>query len=134
MGRNTGSVLSQREDDLRDDKWTVKINGPYLDVGIGTVVPLESPRGLNSLNTSMKVINDQALFYINKLTATLEGRVTSLSTRRVCGSGWKSQEGGWAENFPSSKPMVLEHHHTTNLRLVGSLPPSVSGKTRSMSG
>lgn len=89
------------------DKW------PYLDVDIGTLVPPESPGVLNSVNTGMKVINDWSLFYISKLTATLEGRFPSPSTRGTCGSGQKGQEGVWAENFPSSKFLVLEHYHQT---------------------
>lgn len=109
------------------DKW------PYLDVDIGTVVPPQSPRVLNSVNPGMKVINDWALFYISKLTATLEGRFPSPSTRGACGSGQKGQEGGWAENFPSSKFQVLEHYHQLEA-IGGRLPPSVSGKTSGVSG
>lgn len=47
-------------------------SSPCLDVGTGTVVPLQSPARLISLNTGMKVLSDRALFYVDKLTAALE--------------------------------------------------------------
>lgn len=119
----TQEVFCHRGDNLREDKWTVKINGPCLVVEKGTMAPQQSSGDLISFNTGTKVINDQALFYIGNLIATLEGNIYHLCLLQLR----RERSGrGRAQNFPSSKPMVLEHYHFLEA-VVGSLQPAVSG-------
>lgn len=68
-----------------------KINSSCLDVDIGTVVPLESSRGLISLNTGMKVINDWACFILATSQPHLREGLLSLFARGA--SRGKGQEG-----------------------------------------